>query len=56
MPAILTEIGFITNTEDERRLTSEKGQREIARALADTVEEYAREYERRTSSFARGGE
>jgi len=40
MPAVLVELGFITNTEDERRLTSPKEQKRIASAIADAIEEY----------------
>ena len=36
----LVELGFITNTEDERRLTSSKEQKRIASAIADAIEEY----------------
>ncbi len=40
MPAILVETGFINNPEDERYLNSEKGQQEIAEAIADAVKHY----------------
>lgn len=33
MPSILTEIGFISNKEEEAYLASEKGQKELANAL-----------------------
>lgn len=45
MPAVLVELGFITNSEDEKRLTSEKEQRRIALAIADAIEEYFVYYE-----------
>ena len=40
MPAILIETGFITNYEDERYLNSEKGQQEIAEAIAKALKKY----------------
>lgn len=40
MPAILIETGFIANYDDERYLNSEKGQREIAEAIARAIMTY----------------
>jgi N-acetylmuramoyl-L-alanine amidase len=40
MPAVLIETGFIANPEDERYLNSEKGQQEIAEAIAKAVKKY----------------
>lgn len=40
MPAVLVETGFIANPEDERYLTSEKGQQEIAEAIARAIKKY----------------
>ncbi len=40
MPAVLVELGFITNSTDERRLTSPKEQKRIAVAIADAIDEY----------------
>jgi len=40
MPAILIETGFVANYDDERYLTSEKGQEEIAQAIADALVKY----------------
>ena len=40
MPAILIETGFVANYDDERYLTSEKGQSEIAQAIADALVKY----------------
>lgn len=40
MPAILVETGFINNPEDERYITSERGQQEIAEAIAVAVKNY----------------
>ncbi len=49
-PAILAELGYSTNPEDGRFLTSSAGQRRLAVALADAVVAYLHEYERRTGS------
>jgi N-acetylmuramoyl-L-alanine amidase len=45
MPAVLVELGFITNAEDERRLTSERYQKQLASALAEAVESYLEYYD-----------
>jgi len=56
-PAILAELGYSTNPEDGRFLTSSAGQRQLAVALADAVVAYLHEYERRAGSAdsGRGG-
>jgi N-acetylmuramoyl-L-alanine amidase len=48
-PAILVELGYSTNPEDGRFLTSYASQKAMASALADAVVEYLLEYERKTS-------
>lgn len=40
MPGILTEIGFLSNSEEYAYMNSEKGQAQIARALCDAVKDY----------------
>lgn len=40
MPAILIETGFINNPEDERYLSSEKGQQEMAEVITKAVIRY----------------
>ncbi len=40
MPAVLVELGFITNRDEERHLTSRDGQRRMARAMAKSIAEY----------------
>jgi N-acetylmuramoyl-L-alanine amidase len=45
MPAVLVETGFIANEEDERYLNSEKGQQEIAEAIAKAVKKYKEQVE-----------
>lgn len=44
MPAILTEVGFITNYDEETYLASEDGQAEIAKSLFDAVKVYNTEF------------
>ena len=53
MPAILVEVGFGTNLDDARWMSSDAGQREIAVSIADAVLEYLEHYERRTRATAR---
>jgi len=53
MPAILVETGFGSNDAEARYLTSTSGQQRLARAIADGIERYLGEYERR---LAAGGQ
>lgn len=46
MPAVLVETGFITNYNDERYLNSEKGQQELAEAIAKAVKQYKEQLEK----------
>ncbi|MFS0839943.1 N-acetylmuramoyl-L-alanine amidase [Paenibacillus sp. 1P03SA] len=39
-PAVIVEIGFITNAEDRTRMTSDEGQQKIAAAIRDAVAAY----------------
>lgn len=41
MPGVLTEIGFLSNTQEAAYLKSEKGQNEIARSLYRAVRDYS---------------
>ena len=41
MPAVLVEMGFLTNATEERRLGDSSYQRRLARALGDAVLEYS---------------
>jgi N-acetylmuramoyl-L-alanine amidase len=50
MPAVLVEIGYGSNLEEARYLTSDAGQRHLARAIADGIARYLAEYERRVAS------
>jgi N-acetylmuramoyl-L-alanine amidase len=54
-PAILVEMGYSTNPEDGRFLTSFASQKAMASALADAIVEYLLEYQRKTSPAAETG-
>jgi N-acetylmuramoyl-L-alanine amidase len=45
MPGVLVECGFITNTEEEAYMNSEKGQTEIAHAIFRGIKAYKQEME-----------
>ncbi len=45
MPAVLIETGFVENYDDERYLNSEKGQQEIAEAIARAIIKYKTQVE-----------
>jgi N-acetylmuramoyl-L-alanine amidase len=49
-PAILVELGYSTNPEDGRFLTTYASQKAIAYAIADAVVEYLLDYERKTTT------
>ncbi len=53
-PAILVEMGFSTNPQDARLMTSRKSQLSLATAIADAVVEYLLEYERKTGGASAG--
>lgn len=50
MPSVLVEMGFLTNREEERLLRSPSYQEKLARAIADAIVVYARQYERMVTS------
>jgi len=56
MPAILIETGFINNPEDERYISSEKGQQEIAEAITQAVIRYKKQIESSNKFPAAGTE
>jgi N-acetylmuramoyl-L-alanine amidase len=43
VPAVLLEMGFITNPEDERLLNDNRARRRLMRAVADGIDRYFRE-------------
>jgi N-acetylmuramoyl-L-alanine amidase len=44
MPSVLIEMGFISNKNEGAYLNSEEGQNEIAKAIADAIMNYKKEY------------
>jgi N-acetylmuramoyl-L-alanine amidase len=61
MPAALVEIGFLTNRDEARSLSSSKTRHEMALALAEAVLEFGRRYDARRGidadqSLVRGGD
>jgi N-acetylmuramoyl-L-alanine amidase len=51
-PAILVEMGFSTNRSDGRLLTERTSQRRLAGAMAEAIERYLTEYDRKTGAAA----
>ena len=47
MPAILIEIGFLTNPKEEKKLSSAEHRQAIARAIYASLAEYKRRYDQR---------
>lgn len=54
MPAVLVEVAFISNPEEEKQLASDAYQTKVAAALSRAVSRFARERERRAGA-APGG-
>jgi len=54
MPAVLVEMGFLTNPSESRVLTSSRGQRTIAASIADAVVRYFDQYRRRVAGNRSG--
>jgi N-acetylmuramoyl-L-alanine amidase len=52
MPAILLEIGFVTNPKEERKLKDTKYRDEIARAILAGLAEYKRAWDQRVRAAA----
>ncbi|MDR1021670.1 MAG: N-acetylmuramoyl-L-alanine amidase [Prevotellaceae bacterium] len=46
MPSVLIEIGFISNLEEEKYITSERGQNEIAEAILNALSRYKTQWEK----------
>jgi N-acetylmuramoyl-L-alanine amidase len=44
MPRVLIEMGFISNVEEGAELDSDDGQEDIAKAIADAIMSYKKEY------------
>lgn len=45
MPAVLTEVGFISNAQEEKYINSSKGQNEIADSIVEAIKEYKKNIE-----------
>ena len=54
-PAILIEMGYSTNPDDARQMTSRNGQDGIASAIAEAIVKYLQQYDRKTSDAQRAG-
>jgi N-acetylmuramoyl-L-alanine amidase len=52
MPAVLVELGFISNKEEEAYLITDKAQTELAEAMYFAVKRYREQYERSLNMFA----
>jgi N-acetylmuramoyl-L-alanine amidase len=52
MPAILIEVGFVTNPREERRLKDAKYRDDIARAIVAGLGEYKKRYDQRVRELA----
>ena len=52
MPAVLVEIGFVTNPREEKRLKDSRYRDEIARAIAGGLADYKRTWDQRTRAAA----
>ena len=55
MPAVLVEVGYGSNYEEAKFLTSQAGQRRLARGIAGGIVGYLAEYDRRLAAGAGGG-
>lgn len=42
MPAVLLELGFISNPDEEKYLASEAGQNELVQKIADSIDRYSK--------------
>ena len=51
MPGILVEVGFLSNREEERFVSSEKGQVYLASAIFRAIRDYKSKYEAHNSSL-----
>ncbi|OCW95850.1 N-acetylmuramoyl-L-alanine amidase [Macellibacteroides sp. HH-ZS] len=54
MPSVLVELGFISNKEEERYMSSGEGQNQLARSLYNAFTKYKREYDRKQGALSNG--
>jgi N-acetylmuramoyl-L-alanine amidase len=52
MPSVLVELGFLTNSEEERFMKSADGQNKLAKAIYDAFVAYKHEYDKRQNVAA----
>ncbi|MBQ9201347.1 MAG: N-acetylmuramoyl-L-alanine amidase [Bacteroidales bacterium] len=50
MPAVLIELGFISNLEEEKYMNSEKGQNELAESIYQAICSYKKEHDKLRAS------
>ncbi|MEO0004975.1 MAG: N-acetylmuramoyl-L-alanine amidase [candidate division WOR-3 bacterium] len=53
MPAILVECGFLSNRQEEKLLRTPECREKIARAIAEGIASFARDYERRLNGASK---
>lgn len=51
MPSVLIELGFVSNPEEAKYLSSEKGQNELAQSIAKAIVSYKNEYYSESEPF-----
>jgi N-acetylmuramoyl-L-alanine amidase len=54
MPAVLIEIGFVTNPREEKRLRDPKYRDEIARAIYSGIAAYKKQWDQRMRASVEG--
>lgn len=52
MPGVLFEAGFLSNTKDEKYLSGDEGQDEIAESIYNAIVDYREYYEKMNSSMS----
>ncbi len=55
MPAILVEIGFVTNKKEERKLLDSAYRAQVARAIYAGLAEYKRRYDQKMKALLTEG-
>ncbi len=52
MPSVLVELGFVTNKDDAKLISSKKFQDDVSQAIADALDKYINEFEK-TKGFTK---
>jgi len=55
MPAVLVEVGFLTNADEEKKLASQEYREQVARALAGAVQTFTQQRERQEGALVQSG-